>query len=148
MRGASSFVILLVTALALGAYVYFVESKREPGEQKKLDKVFTDVQSDKIDQVTIKSEKGGTTTARKQGTAWQLATPVSAPADETELSGIASNLASIEVQRVVDDHPTDLKQYGLEPARIDVAFTSAGKPRRLLLGQKTPTGSDLYAKLP
>ena len=61
------------------AYVYFVESKRQPGEQKKLDKVFTDVQSDKIDQVTIKSEKGDTTTARKQGTAWQLATPVSAP---------------------------------------------------------------------
>jgi hypothetical protein len=143
-----SFLILVVIALGLGAYLYFVESKREPGEQKKQEKVFADLQSDKIDQVTIKSEKGQTTTAQKRGTAWQLTKPEPSPADEAELSGITSNLASLEVQRVVDDKPADLKQYGLDPARIDVTFTSAGKPRRLLLGQKTPTGSDLYAKLP
>ncbi len=148
MSGLRSFLILVVIALGLGAYLYFVESKREPGEQKKQEKVFADLQSDKIDQVTIKSEKGETTTAHKQGAAWQLTKPEPSPADEAELSGITSNLASVEVQRVVDDKPTDLKQYGLDPARIDVTFTSAGKPRRLLLGQKTPTGSDLYAKLP
>src|SRR6185437_10548698 len=43
---------------------------------------------------------------------------------------------------------SDLKQYGLDPARIEVGFRSGGKDRKLLLGQKTPTGSDLYARLP
>ena len=69
-------------------------------------------------------------------------------ADEAEISGITSNLASLEVQRVVDDQASDLKQYGLDPARIEVTFKFAGKDQKLLIGQKTPTGTDLYAKLP
>ena len=43
-----------------------------------------------------------------------------------------------------------MKQYGLEPARIEVAFREKDQKefRRLLIGEKTPTGSDLYAKTP
>jgi IS5 family transposase len=147
MRGVRSFLVLLVIAAALGGYLYY-DSKRAPSDQKKLEKVFADVQSDKIDKVTVKSDKGETTTAQKQGTSWQLTQPVATGADESEVSGITSNLASMEVQRVVDEQPGDLKQYGLDPARVEVAFASGGKERRILLGQKTPTGSDMYAKLP
>jgi hypothetical protein len=52
------------------------------------------------------------------------------------------------VQRVVDEQATDFKQYGLDPPRIEVAFKAGGQDRRLLVGQKTPSGTDLYAKLP
>jgi hypothetical protein len=54
------------------------------------------------------------------------------------------------VQRVVDENPSDLTEYGLEPARIEVAFRTTGQTdlRRLHIGEKTPTGSDLYARLP
>ena len=31
---------------------------------------------------------------------------------------------------------------------MEVAFKANGQQRRLLLGQKTPAGSDVYAKLP
>ena len=147
MRGVRSFLVLLAIAAALGGYLYY-DSKHESGVQKKQEKVFADVQSDKIDRVTVKSDKGEATTAQKQGTGWQLTQPVATAADESELSGITSNLASLEVQRVVDDQAGDLKQYGLDPARIDVTFAAGGKERRILLGQKTPTGSDMYAKLP
>ena len=53
-------------------------------------------------------------------------------------------------QRVVDEKPADLKGFGLDPARIDVRFKVKGQnaERRVLLGDKTPTGGDLYAKLP
>jgi hypothetical protein len=49
------------------------------------------------------------------------------------------------VQRVVDEQPPDLKQFGLNPARIEVSFRQGGKDHTLLLGQKTPTGGDIYA---
>jgi hypothetical protein len=51
---------------------------------------------------------------------------------------------------VVDEKPADLKGFGLDPARIDVRFKVKGQnaERRVLLGDKTPTGGDLYAKLP
>jgi hypothetical protein len=138
---------LLVVAAGLGGYLYY-DSKREPGSGNKQEKVFADAKSDKIDQVTVKSVSGDRTTVQKQAGGWQVTQPAAVGADEAELSGITSNLASLEVQRVVDDQPADVKQYGLDPARIEVTFKQDGKDRTLLLGQKTPTGSDIYAKVP
>ena len=73
--------------------------------------------------------------------------PAAAPPDEAAVSGITSNLASVEIQRVIDENPTDLKEYGLAEPRVEVAFKSGGQERRLQIGQKTPSGTDVYAKL-
>src|SRR5215472_9701576 len=112
MRGLRSFLVLLVVAAALGGYLYY-DSKHESTDQKKQEKVFPDLQSEKIDKITVKSDKGDTTTVQKQSGSWRVTQPVAVGADEAELSGIASNLASLEVQRVIDDKPGDLKQFGL-----------------------------------
>src|SRR6516225_3088342 len=148
MRGLRTFLVLLVIAAALGGYLYYDSKRGSSTDQKQLEKVFPDLQSEKIDKLTIKSDKGETTTVQKQSGSWHVTQPVATGADESELSGIASNLASMEVQRVIDDHPGDVKQYGLDPARVEVTFTSGGKDSRILFGQKTPSGSDMYAKLP
>ena len=145
MKGVRSFLVLLVIAAALGGFLYY-DSKREPTDEKKLEKVYAGVQADKIERVTVKSAAGEETAIEKQGNVWQVTQPSPAAADEAELSGITSNLASLEVQRLIDEQPADLKQYGLDPARIEVTFKFAGKEQKLLLGQKTPTGSDLYAR--
>src|SRR3954468_9580689 len=148
MRGVRSLIVLLIVAVPL---VWFAlrESKREPDSGKKQEKVFAGLEADKVDQITIKSESGDRTTVQKQGGKWQVTQPLAAAADEGELSGLASNLASLEVQRVVDEQASDFKQYGLDPARIEVAFKAAGgKQGTLQLGDKTAQGSDLYARLP
>jgi hypothetical protein len=147
MKGLRSFLILIVVAAALGGYLYY-DSKHEVSDDKKQDKVFTDVKAEAIDRITVKSDKGETTTAAKQGDTWQETQPAAVPADEAELSGITTNLTALTVSRVIDEQPSDYKQYGLDPARIEVAFHAGGQDRKLLLGQKTPTGSDLYARLP
>ena len=147
MKGVRSFLVLLAVAAALSGYLYY-DSKRPVDEGTKQEKVFADLQSDKIDQVTVKAAAGDRTTVQKQGDGWQITQPAAVAADSGEISGITSNLASMEVQRVVDEKPTDLKQYGLEPPRIEVAFKTGGTERTVLLGAKSPTGSDLYAKLP
>ena len=147
MKGLRSFLVLLVVAAGLGIFLYY-DSSRDPASESKQEKVFAGLESDKIEQVTVTSATGEKTTAQKQGTVWQLTSPATAAADEAELSGMASNLASLELQRVVDDQATDFKQYGLDPARITVNFRSGGKEHALLLGAKTPTGGDIYARLP
>jgi hypothetical protein len=146
MRGLRSFVGLLTVLIALGAYLYFVESKRTPGDAaEKKDKVFT-VEADKIEEVTIKSEAGETTTLKKAGTEWQMVAPAPAPVDVAEVSGITSNLSTLEQQRVIDENPSDLARFGLTEPRIQVTFKAGGQEQKLLIGSKTPTGSDLYAK--
>ena len=147
MRGIRTLIVLLVIAVPLGWYAWY-ESKHPSTDEKTQEKVFPDLKADAIDQVTVRAASNERTTVVKKANTWEVTQPLAVKADEAELSGITSNLASLEVQRVIDDHPTDLKQYSLDPARIEVDVKAGGKESTLLVGQKTPTGSDLYAKLP
>lgn len=146
MRGLRSFLGLLAILIALGAYLYFVESKRTPGaDEDPKEKVFA-VQEDAIDEITIKAESGDTTTLRKSGSDWQIVAPTTAPADSAEVSGLTMNLASLEEQRVIDEHPADVKEFGLADPRVEVTFKSGGQEQTLFIGSKTPTGGDVYAR--
>jgi hypothetical protein len=146
MRGLRSFLGLLTILIALGAYLYFVESKREPGDADSRDKVFS-VEADAIEEVTVKAESGEQTTLRKSGTGWQIVQPAAIQPDSAEVSGLTTNLSNLEVQRVIDESPPDLAEYGLATPRVEIGFKAKGQDHRLLIGRKTPTGTDLYAKV-
>lgn len=151
MRGLRSTIVLLVVLAGLGAYIYFVTWKQPEGGSdaaSKQEKVFTSVDADKIDEIKVKSDKGDTTTLKKEGGAWQVTQPIATRADDGEVSGITSTLGQMTISRTVEDNPTDLKQYGLATPRIEVDFKASGDKdyRKLLLGDKSPTGSDLFAK--
>jgi hypothetical protein len=145
MRGLRSFLLLLVIGIPVIGYAVY-EFRRDPVDADKKDKVFT-LNTDKIEELAVKSESGEQTTLKKSGTEWQIAQPVAAPTDGSEVSGITSALAGLEQQRVIDENPPDLAEYGLAPPRIEVAFKVDGQEQRLLIGRKTPPGTDLYAKL-
>ena len=147
MRGVRSLIVLLVIAIALGWFTYRDSLKGPVDDSPAHEKLFT-VEADKIDELQIKSEAGERTTLRKKGTAWEIVQPAAAAPDEAAVSGITSNLASVEIQRVIEENASDLKEFGLVEPRIEVAFKSGGgQEQRLQIGQKTPSGSDVYAKL-
>ena len=74
--------------------------------------------------------------------------PLTAKADDGEIGTLTSALASSEIVRVIDENPTNLNDYGLSNPRIEVDFKATGDKqyRKLLIGDKTATGSELYAK--
>jgi hypothetical protein len=148
MRGGRSLLVLLVLAAGLGAYIYFVEAKREPSGTEKKDKVFT-VDASKIDDVEVHAAAGDVTHLKKTGDTWAITSPVSAPADESAVTSLVDAVAALDVDSVVDENPTSLPQFGLEPPRYSVAFKAEGDQtsHRLNVGNKTPTSSGLYARV-
>jgi len=150
MRGFRSTLVLFVVLLGLLGYIYFYEMKRPaPNTEPAKPKVFA-VAADTIEELEVKSAAGERTVLKKSGGAWALAEPLQTGADNTEATGIVTNLASMEIQRVVDEAPADLAQFGLASPKFEVAFRAAGQKdlRRLQLGDKTATGGELYARLP
>jgi|WetSurMetagenome_2_1015567.scaffolds.fasta_scaffold149828_1 hypothetical protein len=150
MRGLKSLLALAVLAAGLGAYIYFVESKKpEGGASPATPKVFT-VKAEDIGEITVKASGGEKTTVKKVNGAWQITEPISAPADEAEVTGIVSNLASMDAARTLDANAGDVTQFGLADPRITVGFKTAdGKQsHQILIGDKTATLGDLYAMLP
>lgn len=146
MRGLR-FIVLLLIAIPLGWYAYYDSKKGPVDDSPKRDKVFT-VDADKIDELEIKAESGEKTTLRRKGSDWEIVQPLASPTDQAAVSGITSNLSSVEIQRVVEENAADLKEFGLAEPRVEVAFKANNQQHRLQLGQKTPAGSDVYAKLP
>jgi len=148
MRGMKSLIVLVVILAGLGAYIYFVESKKPVGDVEAKPKVFS-VEADKIAEISVKAAGGETTLLRKGGAEWEIVQPEAVRADNGEVSGITTNLATLENWRVVEEKPSDLKQFGLAEPRIDVGFkTAADKDfRHVLIGDRTATGGELYAKV-
>jgi hypothetical protein len=146
-RFASTIVLVLVLA-GLAGYIYFIDSKKDVSGASDKEKVFGTVTADEIEEIQVKSADGETSRLQKADGKWQLVEPVKAAADEGEASSLASSLASLEVNRVVDENAATLAEYGLEPARLEVGFKKKGdaNEQRVLIGEKTPTGGDLYAR--
>ncbi len=152
MRGLKSTLFFVVVLAGLGAYIYFVTWKTPEGggdsTSKPKEKVFAALQADKIEELKVSSSAGDSTTLKKENGAWQMTLPAATKADETETSGITSALTSLEISRVVDENPANLNDYGLSNPKIEIDFKAAGDKdyRKLFLGEKTPTGADLFAK--
>ena len=150
MGGLRSTIVLLVFLVGIGAYIYFVESKRDPAAVDAKPKAFVELSADTIEEIRIKNADGETSRVQRVGDGWQLVEPSTAAADTGVVGTVTTDLASLEVQRVVDENPSDLKQYGLEPARVDVSFRLKDQKefQQVLIGEKTPTGGDVFAKRP
>ena len=144
-RFVSTAAMVLVLAGLVG-YIYYL-NRQPPDADSAKEKPFAAVKADDIEEVQL-TAAGETTKLKKSGATWSIVDPVQADADAGEVTSMAGNLASFEISRVVDEKPADLKGFGLEPAAMDVRFKAKGQERRVLLGSKTPTGGDLYAKLP
>lgn len=147
MRGLKSTLALILVLAGLGGYIYFVDAERPTAGVEQKDKVFT-VEADKLQELRV-TAGGETSVLRKADGTWKMAEPVETDADQTEVSSLTSNLATVEVNRVIDENAADLAQYGLATPAVEIAFKADGNVSgALALGEKTPTSGDLYAVRP
>jgi hypothetical protein len=150
MRSGKSLLLLVFVAAGLGGYIYFVEMKRDPAAETAVtrEKVFT-LTPGTIDEVEVTNAANEVTRVTRQDTTWAITAPVAAEADTVEISTVVSSIEALEQTRVVSEAPESAAAFGLDPARVTVAFKVAGEGtmRRLQIGSKTPTGGDLYARV-
>lgn len=150
MRSLWSTLILGVVLVGLASFYFFLDPKRDAtSSTEKKEKPFGTVTATDIEEIRVKA---GDEAARVQKTdgKWQLVEPERTGADDTELTSMTSSLASLEINREVEASASDLKQYGLDPPRVEVSFRVKGQKdeKKLALGEKTPTGGDIYAQVP
>jgi hypothetical protein len=147
MKGLRTLGVLVVLLGGLGAYLYYVDSEKPVGETEEKPKVFA-VEADQIEELKVSTIAGGVAELKKSADGWSLISPQTVRADDSEVTGITSNLASVSIQRVVDENPSNLGDYGLREPVAAVSFKTKGAKefKTLQIGTKTPAGSDMYAK--
>ena len=107
------------------------------------------LKQDDISKVEIK-KKGGEelVLAKGDGGKWQITAPKPLGADQEAVSSLLSSVSSLNSDRLVEDKAGDLSQYGLAQPTLEVDITAKdAKPQKLFLGDETPAGSAVFAKL-
>jgi hypothetical protein len=84
----------------------------------------------------------------KLADSWVIAKPAAMPADQDAVGMLTGSIATLNADRVIDEHPASLNEFGLTnpPSEVDVTV-KGGKTTKLLLGSDTPAGTGTYAKL-
>jgi len=148
VRGLRSTILLGAVLVALAAYIFLVENKK-PAEGPTKARAWA-VDAATIVDITIRTTAGDSTRLEKGANTgrWSMVEPVRANVDEAIVSSIVNGLASLEIERVLDENPAGLRDYGLDPARTEVRFKTGADAteRRLLIGGKTPGSGELYAQ--
>ena len=87
-------------------------------------------------------------TLTRSGSQWRITAPGDYPADSSTVSAMLTSLAPVNSDSVVEDHATDLAQFGLSDPSLEVDVTGKdNKTSRLLLGDDAPTNGGLYVAL-
>jgi hypothetical protein len=79
---------------------------------------------------------------------WHITSPTSLPADQSAVSSLLGTFSSLNSERLVEEKAGNLSPYGLDTPKFEVDLTEKdSKTQRLLLGDPTPAGNGIYAKL-
>jgi hypothetical protein len=101
-----------------------------------------------ISAIAIKKKGADETELAKDASGkWQITAPKPLAADQDAVTSVVSSVSSLNSERLVDDKPSDVKQFGLAAPELEVDVTTKDKSQKLLIGDSTPTGSAVFAKL-
>jgi hypothetical protein len=79
---------------------------------------------------------------------WRITSPIPLPADQSAVSSLLGTFASLNSERLVEDKAVNLNPYGLDAPKLEVDLTQKNnKTQKLLLGDDTPAGNGIYARL-
>ncbi len=105
---------------------------------------------EKLVKVELTGRAQGELTLLKNGKDWKLVPP--GPAwlvfDESNLDRLVTGISTLFADRVIDENPTDLAQYGLKPPKAVATGTFIdGTAHTVYLGDKAPASGTYYLQV-
>ncbi len=106
------------------------------------------IPDDQFQEIKITKLTGEAIDLKKEGGKWRMIAPKAQAADQDAAGSMQSTLANLSSDKLIDEKPANLKEFGLEMPTLDVQVVRKdGKTDRLLIGDDTLTGTGAYAKL-
>ncbi|MGB7586304.1 MAG: DUF4340 domain-containing protein, partial [Terriglobales bacterium] len=147
LRGLITAIVVLA---ALTGALYW-SNHQKPAETASADappKILSLTQDD-ISKIDLKKKDGDEVVLTKDGSGkWQITQPKPLGVEQSAVSPMLASLSALTAERVVEDKASNLAQYGLSDPALTATITGKNnKTQELLLGDNTPAGSAVYAKL-
>ncbi len=146
MRSRTTLVLAAVFAVLLGAVLLFESKGKKEAAAKDKENLLIDVASADVRKIELKKAGGTIVLAKDDKGVWQITAPLSARADASEAEGLASSLAGLRLERVVEKEAKDLKAYGIPQTEVSLWVKGKEAPLAVLVGMENPLDKSLFAK--
>lgn len=145
---------LAILAALWGSFTYYDKRKSggtsgiAAGGSKPEEKLFP-LDGKHVQTFTLKSKDNPPIACRRESGKWVIDEPQKLSADQTGIDTLLNTLTGATIDQVVDPHPANLKDFGLDPPSETLALSTDAKPAQftMMLGDETPTGNGLYAQV-
>jgi hypothetical protein len=107
------------------------------------------VKTPDISKFDLKKDGTEQVAAQRNGAGqWQITAPAALPADQSAVSSLLGTFLSLNSERLVEEKAGNLAPYGLDAPEFEVDLIEKNnQTHSLLLGDATPAGKAMYAKL-
>ena len=103
---------------------------------------------DEFQHITIAKTGSDPVELAKLADKWEIVKPAPLHADEGAVGTLAGTMTTITTDRLIDEHPANLEQFGLANSHFSArSQTKDGKTSKVLFGSDNPAGTGTYAKL-
>jgi len=144
------FISAIVVLAGLTGALYW-SNRQKPAETASADappKILT-LKEEDITKIDLKKKGADELVLAKDSSGkWQITAPQPLGVEQSTVSPMLSSLSTLTSERLVEDKASDLGQYGLSDPAIAATITEKNnKTHQLLVGDNTPAGSGVYARL-
>jgi hypothetical protein len=150
-------VIALVLLAALGGGVYWsnrAEKEKEGKPAADAAPVLLKIPDNEVQKIEIRAEGAEPILLNRSDAAkWDMMSPKASDGkpyavDVDTVLSVMNTVSNLSSDRVVEDKPADLKEYGLAPAKSSITITRKnGKTDSLEIGDDAPAGASVFVKL-
>ena len=144
-----STIILFLIAFIGSTLTYYLLIKPGKSRDEEPDKTRAAFNFKREDITSVAITRAGQTVSlENENGKWIIKQPLNAVADESALNSLIGDLVSSRIQNEFDAESSRLKNYGLaDPAvKLEIKLKN-GSQHRIELGTKTPSESDVYARV-
>jgi len=142
----TTLILLAVLAVLFALVLVFDKKGEEKRAADEKENTLISVPATDIRKASI--VKNGQTLAfeRDEAGPWRLTAPLQAAADEYEVNSLVGALASLRIERVVEEDAQDLAAYEIPQTEVSLWVKGREAPVRLLVGMENPLDKSLFAK--
>lgn len=137
--------ILSVVFLGLLAVVMFVGKKPAKDGAEAGEKLVAVAVAD-VTSISLKQGAEVLTLRRDEAGGWMVSEPLEAKADAYEADNLASSLADLRIERVVEASGGDPKKYEIPQREASLTVKGTADPIRILIGPESSLDGNLYAQ--
>ncbi len=143
MKFKTTLILALVFVVGVAGVMLLNKQDKKKDEEKKIEEKLLNVDKNKISEIYL--EPSGIHVV-KDSSEWKIVAPIKTEGEKSSIDAIANLFNWAKTERVVSSNADDYPQFGLKPAKGKMILVHDGSSDTLFIGDKSPTGSLVFAR--